>query len=472
MVFSSTEFIWFFLPIVIALYFVCYALEKKTNHIKNLLLLISSLIFYAWGEPLYIFLMLASIAFNYGMGLWNGKKHSKWLLALAVVGNLGCLGLFKYLHFFLSNVGLLLHTQRFDQYQLALPIGISFYTFQALSYVIDVYKGTIKPQKNPLNLALYIAFFPQLIAGPIVKYRDIETQLENRKVTLDSFSLGVRRFLYGLGKKVIISNTLAEIVDTIYGQNLQTISTPVAWLGAICYLFQIYYDFSGYSDMAIGLGKIFGFDFPENFNFPYLADSIKDFWRRWHISLSSWFKEYLYIPLGGNRKGNVRTYINLIIVFFCTGLWHGANWTFVVWGLFHGVFQLLEKGPFGRWLNNKAPRVVAHIYALLVVTVGWVFFRADTLTDAITYLGRMFGFTFGQGFIPAGYLNGYNIVVLILAVLLCGLWQKLLPRIYGVHVCNAKEISIWDILLCILIALWAGTMIVCGTYNPFIYFQF
>lgn len=472
MVFSSTEFIWCFLPVVMVLYFLCYLLEKKTNHIKNFLLLISSLIFYAWGEPVYIILMLASIVFNYLMGVLMGKKQSKWLLAVAVLGNLGCLGLFKYLHFFLTNLGAILHTQRFDHYQLALPIGISFYTFQALSYVIDVYRGTIKAQKNPLDLALYISFFPQLIAGPIVKYRDIETQLEHRVICVAQVSLGMRRFVYGLGKKVIISNTMAEIADTIYGLNAGGISTPVAWLGAICYLFQIYYDFSGYSDMAIGLGKIFGFDFPENFNFPYLADSIRDFWRRWHISLSSWFKEYLYIPLGGNRKGNVRTYLNLIIVFFCTGLWHGANWTFVVWGLFHGAFQLLERGPFGTWLAQKAPKAIRHLYALLVVTVGWVFFRADTLGDAVQYIGNMFRFRMHGTFLPGACLNGYNVTILMLAILLCGMLQKLCPKIYGVHVCKKDAISSWDLLLCLVIALWAGTLIICGTYNPFIYFQF
>ncbi len=472
MVFSSTEFLWFFLPIVLALYYVVYLFEKKSNKIKNGLLLVASLLFYAWGEPKYILLMLISILLNYVFGLAIHRWHSKGILALSVCVNIGLLCIFKYLNFFAANVNMVLHTNYLTENPIPLPIGISFYTFQALSYVIDVYKKKIHVQKNPFDLALYIAFFPQLIAGPIVKYKEIETQLKVRTVSIEKMSLGIRRFIIGLGKKTIISNTCADVADSLFSLSAQNLSTPAAWLGIICYLFQIYYDFGGYSDMAIGLGKMFGFDFSENFNFPYLATSIKDFWRRWHISLSSWFRDYLYIPLGGNRKGNLRTYINLLIVFFCTGFWHGASWNFIVWGLFHGAFQLLERGKWGKVLNEKLPRMVQHVYALLVVTTGWVFFRAANLSQALAYIKQMFLFQKNGTLVVSQHLNVYTIVIILLAIVFCGLFQKFSKKIYGKYICNPETVSVADIIFCIGIAVFSGMLIICGTYNPFIYFQF
>lgn len=472
MVFSSTEFVWLFLPIILLLYGFVSLFERNTNLIKNILLLVFSLIFYAWGEPKYILLMLFSITINYILGLLVGRWHNQWLLFLAVCMNLGCLGLFKYFNFFMENINAIFGSNYMAGVEIRLPIGISFYTFQALSYVIDVYRGDNASQKNPLNLALYISFFPQLIAGPIVKYKDIEKQLKVRRVTSQKLALGIRRFIYGLGKKIIISNTCAGVTDTIFALGDNSLSTPIAWVGIICYLFQIYYDFSGYSDMAIGLGKMFGFDFLENFNFPYISASIQEFWRRWHISLSSWFKEYLYIPLGGNRKGKARTYINLLIVFFCTGFWHGASWNFIVWGMFHGMFQLLERGKFGEWLKKDSVKIFGHIYAMLVVTIGWVFFRAETLSKAWKYLVKLFSFNQNGVFTVGKYLNGYMIAILVLAILFCGIFQKLFPKFYGKHVCNSKGISSLDIFACLGIVVFSGILIICDTYNPFIYFQF
>ena len=339
MVFSSMIFLWLFLPLVLFFYFI------SNNKLKNIILLIFSLIFYAWGESKYILLMLLSIFINYLFGILIDKfrKHDKLFLVLAVITNLGLLGYFKYFNFFVNVVNKINGETLVGFRDIVLPIGISFYTFQILSYVIDLYRKEIKVQKNILNLALYVSFFPQLIAGPIVKYKDVDNEINNRKVDLKLFASGVRRFVYGLGKKVLLSNTLALVVDTIYSYNVSQLNTPLVWIAIIAYTFQIYFDFSGYSDMAIGLGRMFGFHFLENFNLPYISQSITEFWRRWHISLSTWFKEYLYIPLGGNRKGKIRTYLNLFIVFFATGLWHGASFNFIAWGLYYGVFLIIEK---------------------------------------------------------------------------------------------------------------------------------
>lgn len=472
MVFSSTEFVWFFLPIVCVVYFIVSLFEKRSNIIKNIVLLICSLIFYAWGEPYYILLMMFSIIVNYILGLLVDKHRKKWILAIAVCINLGCLGLFKYFNFFIENINGVLHTDYFSNVRIILPIGISFYTFQALSYVIDVYRNNNEPQKNPLNLALYISFFPQLIAGPIVKYKDIEKQLNNRSVTADKLALGIRRFIIGMGKKIIISNACANVADAVFALDTVHMSTGVAWIGIICYTFQIYYDFSGYSDMAIGLGKIFGFKFLENFNFPYIAGSVQDFWRRWHISLSSWFKEYLYIPLGGNRKGKFRTYINLIIVFFCTGFWHGASWNFIVWGLFHGVFQLLERCRFGEWIKKGFMKPIGHIYTMLVVIIGWVFFRAENLEKACDYIVRMFVPNMNNLFTATRFLNIYVLIILVLAIVFCGVFQRILPRFYGRKICNSEAVSVLDVVFCVFIMMYCGILIICDTYNPFIYFQF
>ena len=333
MVFSSLVFLCIFLPVIFCLHSVMPSIK-----VKNALLIIASLIFYAFGEPVYVLLMIASAFLNYLCALLMGKANRKAVLVIAVVINIGILCIFKYTGFLVTTVNSVLHTN-INVPQITLPIGISFFTFQALSYVIDVYREQVGIQKNFFKVLLYISFFPQLIAGPIVKYRDIALEIDSRRVELREAAPGLRRFICGLAKKILIANTMAAVADNVFSQGFDTVNVVVAWIGAVAYAMQIYFDFSGYSDMAIGLGRMFGFHFKENFEHPYGSLTIKEFWRRWHISLSSWFKEYVYIPLGGNRKGKTRAGINKIIVFFLTGLWHGANWTFVVWGLFHGLFS-------------------------------------------------------------------------------------------------------------------------------------
>ncbi len=355
-------FLWIFLPAVLAGYFLC------PRPAKNLLLVFFSLLFYAWGEPKYITLMILSVTVNYVSGRLIGAlpDRKKLVLFLCVAVNLLLLGYFKYFNFIIQSansvLGWLWDAGPIAARSIALPIGISFYTFQALSYVIDVYRGEVKVQKNYIHMLLYVSFFPQLIAGPIVKYHDIDRQIENRTVTADKFAYGVYRFSCGMGKKVLLSNAFAEVVDKVYSYELSEVSAPLLWLAALLYMLQIYFDFSGYSDMAIGLGKMFGFDFQENFNLPYISTSVKEFWRRWHISLSSWFRDYLYIPLGGNRKGTMKTYRNLLIVFFLTGMWHGAGWTFIIWGLFHGLFQILERLFLGKALAKTKPIVGENLH--------------------------------------------------------------------------------------------------------------
>ena len=385
MVFSSLEFLCIFLPTVFLLYTVI-----PVHRVRNALLIVFSLVFYAYGEPVYVLLMIASSLANYLCALWIGKTGSnkKLPLVIAVVINLGTLVFFKYTGMLVTAFNAVTHLA-IPVPAIALPIGISFYTFQALSYVIDVYRGEVGVQKNYFKVLLYISFFPQLIAGPIVRYHDIAAQIDNRSQNITQIAQGLRRFICGLAKKVLIANTMGQAADIIFAQNTSSLGFMSAWVGAVAYLFQIYYDFCGYSDMAIGLGKMFGFTFKENFNYPYGARSIQDFWRRWHISLSTWFKEYLYIPLGGNRKGKARTALNKIIVFLLTGLWHGANWTFVLWGLWHGLFLMLEQYlPF----LKKLPKAIGHIYTVLVVLLGFVVFRADTISYGFGYIGRMFSF--------------------------------------------------------------------------------
>ncbi len=369
MVFSSITFLFAFLPAVLIVYYIA---PKKA---RNLVLFLFSLVFYAWGEAVYIWLMLASTVVAYVTGLLadrTKRKDSKlpfFSMLFAIVWNMGLLLFFKYTDFFINtaNDAFGMHIKLFG---FTLPIGISFYSFQTLSYVIDVYKGDVKSQKNFLTLGAYVALFPQLIAGPIVRYKDVEEQLMQRSETVENFSQGVRRFAIGLGKKVILANNIGALFTLISKTEQSEMSVCAAWLGAFAYTFQIYFDFSGYSDMAIGLGKMFGFTFLENFNYPYIASSITDFWRRWHISLSSWFRDYVYIPLGGNRKGKLRQCVNIMIVWFLTGFWHGANWNFMIWGVYYGVLLLIEK--FLLWNTlKKAPAVITHIYALFFIIIGW-----------------------------------------------------------------------------------------------------
>ena len=467
MVFSSMIFIWVFLPILLILYFI------SNDKFKNIILLIFSLVFYAWGEPKYIFLMLFSIIINYFFGILidKFKKHKvrKLIFILDILLNLGILGYYKYFNFFVNNLNNIFNLN-FGNKLIPLPIGISFYTFQIMSYIIDLYKDKIKVQKNILNLALYISFFPQLVAGPIVKYIDVDNQIESRKVDITKFSLGVRRFIYGLSKKVLIANILGASCDAIFNSNLAEISTITAWFGAIFYTLQIYFDFSGYSDMAIGLGKMFGFDFPENFNLPYISKSITEFWRRWHISLSSWFKEYIYIPLGGNRKGKVRTYINLWIVFLVTGIWHGAAWNFVLWGLFHGLFIFIERLGFEKFL--KKHKIISRIYTLLVVVTGWVLFRSDSLSNALIYLKKMFIPSIKNvGSLTFPVLDGKIIFVLIVAILFSGIirsFYSILKNKTNIE----KKTKILEPVVILTLFLFCIMTLISDTYNPFIYFKF
>ena len=449
------------------------------HKVRNGLLIAFSLVFYAYGEPVYVLLMILSSLVNYLCALWIGKseKQKKLPLIIAIVFNLGTLVLFKYTGMFVTAFNSVTHLS-VPVPEIVLPIGISFYTFQALSYVIDVYRGEVGVQKNYFKVLLYISFFPQLIAGPIVKYRDIAEQIDNRSQSLEQIAQGLRRFVCGLAKKVLIANTMGQVADIIFAQSTSELGFLSAWLGAAAYLFQIYYDFCGYSDMAIGLGKMFGFTFKENFRYPYGARSVQDFWRRWHISLSTWFKEYLYIPLGGNRKGKARTALNRIIVFFFTGLWHGANWTFVLWGLWHGLFLLLEEYlPF----LKKLPKVLGHIYTMLVVLLGFVVFRADTIGYGFGYIGRMF--SFGS---PGSYdmslalrqLTPWFIFIFVIAVIGCAPIRPLSDKIRQKLYADGSASTAWRIVSVALYCLAFAGLFFCilrlspSGYNPFIYFRF
>lgn len=474
MVFSSLTFLCIFLPVVFLLYTVIPNLK-----IRNALLIVASLAFYGYGEPIYVFLMIFSSLLNYLCALWVAKdeKKNKLALIVAVVVNLSILGVFKYTGFIVGSINDLLNIS-IPVPQISLPIGISFFTFQALSYVIDVYLDKVALQKNFFNILLYISFFPQLIAGPIVKYHDINEQIENRHQDLEKIAMGMRRFICGLAKKVLIANTMGQVTDTIFAQQASSLSFVAAWLGAIAYIFQIYYDFSGYSDMAIGLGHMFGFEFKENFNYPYGAKNIQDFWRRWHISLSTWFKEYLYIPLGGNRKGKARTAVNKIIVFFATGLWHGANWTFVLWGLYHGLFLLLEEFVP---LLKKLPKFFAHIYTMVVVTIGFVLFRADTISDAFDYITQMFtGFNLDSQSVSlaVSQLTPWFIVILAAAVIGCAPIKSITSKIRANALVTTTLSTKWKVIQIVLYALafvmlaWCIIRLSGTAYNPFIYFRF
>lgn len=452
MVFSSLFFLWAFLPVVFVLYLLIRPLKWR-----NVLLVIASLLFYAYGEPVYILLMLASILANYIFGLqMNGVKKKLWLTT-AVVFNIGLLVVFKYAGMLVVWINTIFQAG-LPVPQIALPVGISFFTFQALSYVIDVYRQEVQPQKSLMAIMLYISFFPQLIAGPIVKYHDIQKEIDQRKTTWTGCALGLRRFSIGLAKKVMIANPLAYAADSLYAIGPSGLNTLSAWMLALAYLFQIYFDFSGYSDMAIGLGRLFGFHFKENFNYPYISCSIQEFWRRWHISLSTWFKEYLYIPLGGNRKGKVRTSINKLIVFVCTGLWHGANLTFLFWGLWHGAFILLEQ-----WVPlKKLPRLMGWLLTMLIVVFGFVIFRADTLGDGLALWKTMVTFVSGSLLIPISTLTW---LALMAAVVFS------MPVVQWLHLPSGKLQSVSFAGSLCLFAL-CGLMLAGGGYNPFIYFRF
>ena len=467
MVFCSFTFISIFLPAVLVLY-----LLLPNIHIQNGLLILASLIFYAYGEPVYVLILLASIAVNYGMArlISRFKDRKKILLVLDLIINLGLLGVFKYTGFILQTINQVTGLSITDP-QITMPIGISFFTFQALSYVIDVYRGEVEAEKNPGYVLLYISFFPQLIAGPIVKYRDIRTEVKNRKKDPAEIANGLARFILGLAKKVLISNAMSSGAELLFAAEGSRLNALNAWLGAILFMLHIYYDFSGYSDMAIGMGQMFGFHFRENFLHPYGAVNIQDFWRKWHISLSSWFKDYVYIPLGGNRKGKKRTVINKIIVFFLTGLWHGASWNFVLWGLYHGFFLLLEEYiP----LLKKLPKALGLFYTNLVVCVGFVLFNCTDLGAA----GRMFTamFTGFSGSAPAEsllyqVLTPWRSFMLLIAILFAALIPWLLEKIPASF---KEKTAVKGICFLCLLALFCLCLLQlsAGGYNPFIYFRF
>jgi alginate O-acetyltransferase complex protein AlgI len=480
MLFTEPSFLFLFLPVLLGLYFA--PLSRVHGAYGNALLLLASVLFYAKGGGSFTWLMLGSIAFNYLMAIRVDRARDtpacKPLLAFAVGANLVVLGVFKYANFFADNVNAvlpLLGRGPIDVPRVLLPIGISFYTFHAISYVVDVYRKDALAQKSPVHAALYLLLFPQLIAGPIIRYRDLADQLARRVVSLDDFAIGVRRFVLGLAKKMLVANLVAGPADRIFAMPAAQWSAGHVWLGIVCYTLQIYFDFSGYSDMAIGLGRMFGFRFPENFRHPYVADTVQEFWRRWHISLSSWFRDYLYVPLGGNRGSAARTYANLVIVFFLCGLWHGASWSFVVWGLFHGAFLVIERLGLAALLE-RLPAPLRHAYLLLVVMVGWVFFRAETLTQAIAYLGAMAGLGAAQ---PTPYAVGFHLTPELALALLAGAIgaMPVLPALARWRARQAPAPLTWaaDVAGAGALLLLLGASIVqmaARTYNPFIYFRF
>ena len=461
MVFSSLTFLFVFFPLFLLAYF------ASPNKLKNFILFIFSLVFYAWGEPIYIVLMLFSTVFDYVNGLliekWGpGTKKSKWVMIISIIVNLGLLGVFKYSNLVVDTINNVLNTN-IQWKELPLPIGISFYTFQTLSYTLDVYLGKAPTQHNIISFGAYVAMFPQLIAGPIVQYKTIDEQLNSRKVTLDQMYHGVLRFMEGFIKKVFLANSVGFVWSEVLA-NYQNLSTPTMLLGLICYSMQIYFDFSGYSDMAIGLGKMMGFEFLENFNYPYVSKSLTEFWRRWHISLGTWFREYVYIPLGGNRKGLKRQIINISIVWLLTGIWHGAAYNYILWGVYYGILLIVEK----IWLLDKlkkAPTILQHVYALFFVLFGWALFAIEDFTVLGNFFVNLMQFDFSNDILY--YLSNFGVLILV-GLLACTpictkIRTKLEDKGSWVHVYDVATIGLFVLSL---------AMLVNSTYNPFLYFRF
>lgn len=482
MLFSSPLFLFLFLPLVLLFYYLI------RENLRNYLLLVSSLIFFAWGGVSYTALLIISISFNYFLGLGVGKNpgstSSKRYLAAGVLINIIFLGFFKYADFVVDNLNLLHSVFSFKIIKdpgIILPIGISFYTFHSLSYLIDIYRKDAETQRNPLNLGLYIAFFPQLIAGPILRYHDIAPQLNLRKINLETFAYGIRRFIIGLGKKVILANSMGSVSDAVFNSQYDQLNGMVAWLGLVTYALQIYFDFSGYSDMAIGLGKMFGFTFMENFNYPYISRSIREFWRRWHISLSTWFRDYLYIPLGGNRGSKYRTYFNLLLVFFITGLWHGASWTFVLWGFLHGTFLIIERLGNNKFPNNMW-RPLQHFYSIFVVLMAWVLFRTDNLSNAGSFYGALFGLTSAPPdvMLLSKFINTEFYLVFAISILSAsGIFVKFNSFIMGrINMLQKRSTAVAESYMVMQAVFLIGVFFICSvylitnTYNPFIYYRF
>ena len=470
MLFSSLVFLWFFLPAAVFLYYLA-----PGRNAKNIVLFAASLIFYGWGGPRYLLLVLLTALLCYAAGLCIDAAGERTALKKLSVGvfvliTLGILGYFKYYNFFAATAGRLAGKELFPLRDIVLPLGISFYTFQAISYVVDVYRGKSPAQKNLFHMALYLFLFPQILSGPIIKYHQVAGQLTNRNETISIQFYGINRFVYGLAKKVLLANTFGQSVDYIMGVPSGQMGTLTAWLAVILYTLQIYYDFSGYSDMAIGLGRIFGFYYEENFNYPYLSSSITEFWRRWHISLSTWFRDYLYIPLGGNRKGLGRTCVNLFIVFLATGLWHGASMTFIIWGIYHGLFILSERLWLKKVLDRNPVKFLNHLYAMFVVVFGWLLFRAPSMTYAIDLAKAMIRPS--KGLWNAGlFANNKILFLAVLGILLCGPVQALFPRFRN-HIFDEENVSYGDIAVMIVLLFLSTMVVVSSTYTAFIYFQF
>lgn len=492
MLFSSMVFLWVFLPIVLIIYYLTNLIikdDKLRICVKNIVLLLASLIFYAWGGIYFLSIMIFSIVINFAGGYFISKslndKSKKLILFITIVLNLLVLGYFKYFNMLvviieqlmargdfnttLDNILNMRGTGALNFKTVVLPIGISFFTFQAMSYVIDVYRKDASTQKNIFDFGLYVALFPQLIAGPIVRYSDVAEQINNRRENVIKFSKGIKRFCYGIGKKVILANTFALAVDNIYALELSNIGMPIAILFSLSYALQIYYDFSGYSDMAIGLGLMFGFRFKENFNYPYTAYSITEFWRRWHISLSTWFKEYVYIPLGGNRHGLFRTCLNLMIVFLLTGIWHGANFTFIMWGVAYGIIQIIEKLFLLKFLNWNKLKIINFIYTFTIAVMLFVVFRCDRLEDAFTIFRQYL--TFDSKYNIMTFLSMKYIIVFIFGILFMGPVQRIMAGVYE-KLNKLTLINVCDAIIQFTILGYAILSVADGTYNPFIYFQF
>lgn len=473
MLFSSLIFLFVFLPALLAFY---YLTPKK---FRNYLLLLASLLFYAWGGVSYSLILIVSIGVNYLLvrAIERSQNNKKIWLSCGLLFNVSVIVIFKYLDFIIENIngiaGVITENAEVLPLQhIVLPVGISFFTFQQMSLLWDIYRNPDIERANLFDTALYISLFPQLIAGPIVRYNDIIDQIKNRIESIDLFRSGVQRFILGLFKKIVFANTCAAIADSIMDNPIDLISTPVAWLGIVAYAFQIYFDFAGYSDMAIGLGRMFGFKILENFNFPYISRSIKEFWHRWHISLSTWFRDYVYIPLGGNRQGAYKTYFNLLVVFLLTGFWHGATWSFVAWGLFHGLFLTVEKLGLDRLLL-KLPKVMSWCYTALVILVGWVMFRIEELPDALLYIGKLFGMGATSDVYLVSYLDRERILILVLAVLSSStifIWLK--DKVSKANESMTLLYRFCADLALITMFLYAVMYINSGSYNPFIYFRF
>ena len=461
MVFSSITFLFYFLPVVLGIYYIV------PNKMKNVVLLLSSIFFYFYGEPKYVLIMLVSIIITYLFGILidKYKKYSKLFLILSICATTSLLIYFKYINFIIQNINLWL-TNKIDFIYVVLPIGISFYTFQLISYTIDLYRGQAKVQKNILKLAMYVSLFPQLIAGPIVRYTTVEEQIENRNYSFEKFAQGIRRFIIGLGKKVLIANILGELTNLFL--STKDSSVLYYWIYGISNMLQIYFDFSGYSDMAIGLGKMFGFEFLENFNYPYIATTITDFWRRWHISLSSWFRDYIYIPLGGNRVSKIKWLRNILIVWLLTGLWHGAAWNFILWGLYFGILLILEKVILNKYLE-KIPKVISRLYVLLIVMISFIIFSGESMTQIMQNIGGLIGLG-NQTLISQEslyYFKSY-FIVLIVAIIGATPILKNIANKEKIH----KIINVLEPLYLLVIFVICTSYIIDGSFNPFLYFRF